>query len=499
MKLSRGINVILTVMTMVLLTIASIQFITYNSNIIKNIPLFSGVVILSILMLLFVVAQDIRKPSEVAVDVYKKIAVVLSSLLVIALIVMMFMQSVVVDYFQPLSLYDQVIYLAIGGYVLIIVRLLIESIKTVITSTFNKQTIWIMASAVLLMGCLWGWNTLQDDFEYENAENVYHVFEAGEAGYDIFRIPTVLVVPNNSQLKNGEILSNDTIIVMAEARRNGSSDHGDIDLVQKRSLDGGLTWSELELIREWEPGIGKIGNSTPVFDQITGQINLVHIAGETPAKTKTYSMTSDDGGITWTEAILISDGIVGPGHGIQITSGTYENRLVVPGYKDGGSYVLYSDDHGKSWTKGEQFDDGNECEVTQVNDEGRLMIAVRTIHPVSQPHEELHKLFAFSDDGGATWSDLKENAALKEPVCMSSVVRADSIYYSYPNDYYSRSNMTIANSKDEGVEFDNILSIYNGPAGYSDLGVTADQQLVLVFENGAVEYDERITFLKVKK
>ena len=35
-------------------------------------------------------------------------------------------------------------------------------------------------------------------------------------------------------------------------------------------------------------------------------------------------------------------------------------------------------------------------------------------------------------------------------------------------------------------------------AGYSDLGITADNELLLVFENGAVEYDERITFLKIK-
>jgi len=41
------------------------------------------------------------------------------------------------------------------------------------------------------------------------------------------------------------------------------------------------------------------------------------------------------------------------------------------------------------------------------------------------------------------------------------------------------------------------MLIYQGPSGYSDLGVAEDHNLYLIFENGAIEYDERITFLKI--
>lgn len=498
-KVTKGISIIFTVMAFLLLTIASVKFISYNSNIIKNIPLFAGIIGIALCFILFSGVKEFKKSSFMTMTLVQKIIALLLTLTVIILILVAFIQSAVVDYFQPFSLYDDVIYLSMAGFALIIIRLIMSSITSLFISNYNKNTLFLMVGAMLLIVTLCSWNMIQDDFEYENiTEEAYHVFEAGESGYDIFRIPTILVIPTNSQLADGSILTDDIVIVMTEARKNGSSDHGDIDLVQKRSIDGGDTWSDLEVVRRWEEGIGKIGNSTPVFNQMTGEINLLHIAGEKPADYKTYSMESVDGGMSWNEPRFITEGIVGPGHGIQIDSGDYEGRLVIPGYKDGGSYALYSDDHGQTWLPSERFNDGNECEITQVNEQGKLMIAVRRIHPVSEPHGKFHKLFAFSEDGGVTWTELLANDSLKEPVCMSSVVRGDGIYYSYPNDYYSRSNMTIAKSLDEGKTFRNILSIYDGPAGYSDLGITADNELLLVFENGAVEYDERITFLKIK-
>lgn len=499
-KIISKLNAVITFAITVLLGMAAVKFIGYNNNIIKSLLIFSGAITASFIIILETVKSDFKTGREVTVNRSKKIIILLMGILASVFIVMTFINSAVVDYFQPFSLYDNVIYLSIVSYVLVILRLCIEIIKMFVTSSFNRNTLHVVVAVLVIILTLSTWNLLQGDFEYENIEgDAYHVFEAGEGGYDIFRIPTILVIPAESTLENDTVLDQDIVIVMAEARRNGSSDHGDIDLVQKRSTDGGSTWSELEVVRQWESGIGKIGNSTPVFDQTTGKINLLHIAGEKPADYKTYTMESSDGGITWTEATLLTEGIVGPGHGIQIHGGPYDQRLVVPGYKDGGSYVLYSDDHGETWLQGEQFDDGNECEVTQVNAEGKLMIAVRTIHPVSQPHEKFHKLFAFSDDGGATWTDLKENTDLKEPVCMSSVVMSsEGVYYSYPNDYYSRSNMTIAESKDAGQNFESLTRIYQGPAGYSDLGVSSENKLFLVFENGAVEYDERITFVKIK-
>src|SRR5512134_662369 len=89
------------------------------------------------------------------------------------------------------------------------------------------------------------------------------VFTAGQEGYHTYRIPALLVT------KQG------TLLAICEGRKTGRGDHGDLDLVLKRSTDGGNTWGPLELIYE-EGGAEKvtIGNPCPVVDQSTGVIWL---------------------------------------------------------------------------------------------------------------------------------------------------------------------------------------------------------------------------------
>ena len=87
------------------------------------------------------------------------------------------------------------------------------------------------------------------------------VFTAGTEGYHSYRIPVLLVA------KGG------TLLAICEGRKTGRGDHGDVDLVQKRSTDGGKTWGPLELIYE-EGGAEKvtIGNPCPVLDDASGVI-----------------------------------------------------------------------------------------------------------------------------------------------------------------------------------------------------------------------------------
>src|SRR5262245_52804347 len=89
------------------------------------------------------------------------------------------------------------------------------------------------------------------------------VFTAGAEGYHTYRIPALVVT------KGG------TLLAICEGRKTGRGDHGDVDLVQKRSTDGGKNWGPLELIHE-EGGTEKvtIGNPCPVVDQDTGVLWL---------------------------------------------------------------------------------------------------------------------------------------------------------------------------------------------------------------------------------
>src|SRR5699024_2133322 len=83
---------------------------------------------------------------------------------------------------------------------------------------------------------------------------------------------------------------------------------------------------------------------------------------------------SDDEGETWSDPIDINAETkeeymsflgTGPGNGIQITTGEHEGRIVFPVYffNDSGrqaSAVVYSDDLGKTWKRGESPNEGRD-------------------------------------------------------------------------------------------------------------------------------------------
>jgi sialidase-1 len=66
------------------------------------------------------------------------------------------------------------------------------------------------------------------------------VFVAGRDGYHTYRIPALRATPKG------------TLLAFCEGRRNGPGDTGDIDLLLKRSFDGGKTWTKAQVV--WDDG-----------------------------------------------------------------------------------------------------------------------------------------------------------------------------------------------------------------------------------------------------
>src|SRR5215207_2360648 len=79
-----------------------------------------------------------------------------------------------------------------------------------------------------LLACLLALSTLAVGQDVEKID----VFRAGESGYKLHRIPGVVVTTKG------------TVIAYGEARRGDSGDWGSIDLVARRSTDGGRTWGD---------------------------------------------------------------------------------------------------------------------------------------------------------------------------------------------------------------------------------------------------------------
>jgi sialidase-1 len=340
-----------------------------------------------------------------------------------------------------------------------------------------------------------------------DAPRFTEVFRAGDSGYHTYRIPSVVATRRG------------TLLAFAEARRSSAADAGDIDLVLKRSTDGGATWSAMQVIGDNGPNT--FGNPCALVDGRTGRIWLLTthnlgtdrekdiVAGASAGGRTVWIMSSTDDGKTWPAPIEITSSVkqagwtwyaTGPGVGIETSAG----RFVIPANHaeaDGvhRSHLILSDDRGRSWKLGASADPGtNESQVVE-SASGRLMLNMRN-HP---PRAENHRLVATSGDGGATLSPAAPDRALVEPPAQASLIRptADGargrgrLLFSNPAST-RRERMTVRLSYDEGVTWPVAKTLHEGPSAYSSLVVLRDRAIGLLFERGTTSAYEGITFAR---
>jgi sialidase-1 len=331
------------------------------------------------------------------------------------------------------------------------------------------------------------------------------VWQAGEDGYHTYRIPAVLVVPN------GDLLA------FCEGRRNNSRDHGNVDLLQKRSSDGGLTWGARTVVCD-EGGEADvtIGNPCPVVDRTTGIICMPFCRDND----RVFVTSSADEGASWSEPREITADVkrsewgwyaTGPGVGIQLESGEYAGRLVVPcdhrsPVYDCGSHVIYSDNQGETWKLSQNViaPGANECQVVELSD-GRLLLNAR----MQTGRTTGERGISYSSDGGATWSPLSQHSGLPDPIVQASLIRCssrdtdepDHLLFSNPDVPLSvtpgsRVNLTVRLSPDRGASWPVRRTLHPGPAAYSCLVRLADGKFGCLYEAGDESAYESIRFAR---
>ena len=328
------------------------------------------------------------------------------------------------------------------------------------------------------------------------------LFVSGTGGYHTYRIPALAVTTKN------------TVLAFCEGRRNGRADNGDIDMLVRRSTDGGQTWSKQEVI--WNDGPNTCGNPCPVVDSQTGVVWLLmtwnrgddaewQIIQQTSNDTRRVRVTrSKDDGRTWSRPKEITSDVkkpnwswyaTGPCTGVQLRTGRHRGRLLIPcdhieaGTKKYYSHVIYSDDHGKTWKLGGRTpaDQVNECQVAELSD-GRLMLNARNYDP-----RKRLRAVSVSADGGRTWSRLRRDGTLIEPICQASLVRywpknaedgRGILLFSNPASQAARKCMTVRVSFDDGRSWPAARRLWAGPSAYSSLAVLPDGRIACLYERG---------------
>lgn len=332
-------------------------------------------------------------------------------------------------------------------------------------------------------------------------EPMNYVFESGKDGYHTYRIPALVTS------KDG------TLLAFAEGRVDHSGDHGNLDVVLRRSTDGGKTWGDLIVVQD--DGKHQCGNPAPVVDFESGRIFLL-TCGSTAseyavmsgdATREVYIQHSDDDGKTWSDRRNISSMTrkenwrwyaTGPCSGIQIQKGKYKGRLVVPAnHSDENrtymAHSIYSDDNGETWHIGDSSAPGaNESQIAEAGED----VLYHTMR--MQSHRQGMRGTRFSTDGGAHWSALQHDSALHGPMCQGSVVRDYSapsrLIFSNPARYGKREALTLRMSEDGGKTWPFRKLVFDGPAAYSDLTLLNDGSVGVLYEGGHDRYYAGIAF-----
>ena len=331
------------------------------------------------------------------------------------------------------------------------------------------------------------------------------LFGAGEGGYALYRIPGVVVTAKG------------TVLAYCEARKNSASDWGQIDVMMRRSADGGRTWGPARKVVE--PPADAKKNPVAAAQKLgrAGEItvnNPVAIADRGGAVhflycveyARCFYVRSDDDGETFSAPVEVTATFeavrprydwkviaTGPGHGIQLKSG----RLLVPVWLSTGTgghahrpscvATIYSDDGGKTWAAGEIVvshpNPANPSESAAVElGDGRVMLNVR--------HESEPRLRAVvvGRDGAGGWGKVRYDEALPETVCMAGMVKVPGgpLLFSNPRNPggRERKNLTVKLSADEGATWEASRVLEPGPSAYSDLAVAPDGTVYCFYERG---------------
>lgn len=349
------------------------------------------------------------------------------------------------------------------------------------------------------------------------------VFVAGREGYRSYRIPAIIREPG------GDLLA------FCEGRKNNAADFGDIDIVMKRSIDKGKTWSALSVIAD--NGNLQAGNPAPVVDLLDpaypgGRIFLFYNTGNDQEAEmvkgnglrECYYITSADGGRNWSAPVNITAAVHRPlkpdhntayqfpedwrayantpGHALQVTEGKYRGRIYVAANHSAGpprpkaghysAHGYFTDDHGITFRISQtvRWPGSNESTAAALS-EGKLMLNSR-----NQSGHPRARIVSVSSDGGATWDTTYADRRLPDPVCQGSLLNIGKkkgravLAFCNPADTAFRRNLTLRISTDEGRTWIKNYTVSNetgsnggDPAAYSDLVPNGRRMIGVLYEH----------------
>lgn len=307
-----------------------------------------------------------------------------------------------------------------------------------------------------------------------------------------------------------------TIVVAYDARHGSARDlPNNIDIVERRSTDNGVTWTSQTVIVAHSGGntpstASGVGDSSLLYDYTNGRLFLfydysparVSIFSSSTSTTPLFSTSkaplaettvhpmlrySDDNGATWSSPIDLIEQLkrpnmtgifAGSGHGFQATDGT----LLQPySYFIGGverAAIAYSTDHGTTWHMSPEIGTHlSESKIVQLNT-GALLDDARPTVPG-------YRKFSHANCVTCRWSPPTSVTAIPDPVVNGDLIRVGLhptwLLESNPDSQIARVRLTIRLSMDNGATWRHTLPVTSGSAGYSTMTQLPDGDYAIVY------------------
>ena len=310
--------------------------------------------------------------------------------------------------------------------------------------------------------------------------NVMNLFESESLGSNAcYRIPTISMVPNGD------------LIAIVDERIDSCDDlrkNEDINLVIRRSVDSGRSWSNTKKLIDLPTG-ESVSDASLIIDSLNKTVFLFFNYMNHNEIKKRYQMmvvSSVDNGITWSEPLDITSQItkanwkddfmfITSGKGIQTNDGVLLHCLV---NLDKGTHVFGSKDFGKTWFLTESpLQNADESKIIELNN--KTWMVNSRVNSSGIRHSYI------SSNMGKSWTTYYESDLI-DPGCNAGFIKLNSpenlILLSNINHKSSRENLCLRYSKNEGKSWSDPITIYKGSAAYSSITNLENGEIIILFE-----------------
>ena len=333
-------------------------------------------------------------------------------------------------------------------------------------------------------------------------------------GYRLFRIPSIVAYEG-------------IVMIFVEGRKNSRKDPGPsdaIDIVYKRSEDGGDTWSSLKVLADGHtstsvPNARVAYQPTTVMDTKGGRQRIYLFYNR--AHLSPFYRYSDDLGLTWSQEVGFLPALINKppgvkkltvnlGSGVQMEDG----KLVIPTNTilsdDSNTHnrpsVVYSDDHGVTWKYGGHSEAGaNEHQLTEVFIDGQSRLYsssrqdARSVNTRRVNYGKFnHTTEQWDWTDSSTLLNERNTEIMATPVsaaierytraagCCESTNRLLFVIPQGKNasGQLGRYDLAVYVSTDEGRHFDKPRILHSGQASYSDIANVDGDRFMVAWERG---------------